>query len=117
MLSRDNAADTVIVGKTKQKGTFTRLPLRIAVKDALEDAESQSRTLFELGNLAEIYFAERVVLCEGKTDRRILPCVRALARRSSRRRACDLRFAWIMLGRSEGSASLAGDGHQGMCSC
>lgn len=73
MLSRENAADTVIVGKTKEQGTHTRLPLRIAVKGALEDAESQSRTLFELGNLAEIYFAERVVLCEGKTDRRILP--------------------------------------------
>lgn len=73
MLSRDNAADTVIVGKDKEQGTFTRTPLRVAVKAALEDAESQSRTLFELGNLAEIYFAERVVLCEGKTDRRILP--------------------------------------------
>lgn len=73
MLSRENAADTVIVNKCKDHGTNTRQPLRQAVASALQDAGSQSRTLFELGNIAEIYFAERVVLCEGKTDRRLLP--------------------------------------------
>lgn len=72
MLSRENAADTVIVGKTKEDGTTTLKPLRQAVHAALSDAESQSRALFELGNLADIYFSERVVLCEGKTDRRLL---------------------------------------------
>lgn len=39
----------------------------------MADAPSQSRILFELGNLAEIYFSDRVVLCEGKTDRRLIP--------------------------------------------
>ncbi len=73
MLNRENAADTVIVGKNKDEGTTTRKPLRQAVSAALEDAQSQSRTLFELGNLAEVYFSERIVLCEGKTDRRLLP--------------------------------------------
>lgn len=73
MLSRDNAADTVIVRKNKEDGSVTQRPLRHAVQAALSEAESQSRTLFELGNLAEIYFSERVVLCEGKTDRRLLP--------------------------------------------
>lgn len=73
MLSRENAADTVIVGKTAEAGTITQKPLRHAVEEALSNAESQSRTLFELGNLAEIYFASRVVICEGKTDGRLLP--------------------------------------------
>ena len=73
MLSRDNAADTVIVGKNTDDGVTVRKPLRQAVDEAIEEAESQSRTLFELSNLADIYFAERVVLCEGKTDRRLLP--------------------------------------------
>lgn len=73
MLSRENAADTVIVGRTAEAGVITQKPLRQAVQDALAGAESQSRTLFEMGNLADIYFADRVVLCEGKTDRRILP--------------------------------------------
>lgn len=73
MLSRDNAADTIIVGKTAKAGTTTQKPLRQAVDDAFSNGESQSRTLFELGSLAEIYFADQVVLCEGKTDRRLLP--------------------------------------------
>lgn len=73
MLSRDNAADTVVVGKTAEEGVETHKPLRQTVEEAIEGAESQSRALFELSNLAEIYFAERVVICEGKTDRRLLP--------------------------------------------
>lgn len=73
MLDRANAAHTVIVRKEPTAGARTRKPLQQAVRDALAEAESQSRVLFELGNIAEIYFAERVVLCEGKTDRRILP--------------------------------------------
>ena len=73
MLDRANAAHTVIVRKEPTTGARTRKPLQQAVRDALAEAESQSRVLFELGNIAEIYFAERVVLCEGKTDRRILP--------------------------------------------
>jgi len=73
MLDRANAAHTVIVRKEPAAGAVTRKPLQQAVKDALVEAESQSRVLFELGNVADIYFAERVVICEGKTDRRILP--------------------------------------------
>lgn len=73
MLNRDNAADTVIVRKEKELGVITHKPLRHAVNAALVDAAHQSRTLFELGNLADIYFSERVILCEGKTDRRLLP--------------------------------------------
>lgn len=73
MLSHDNAADTVIVGKTAESGVTVRKPLRQAVEEAIDGAKSQSRTLFELSNLTEIYFADRVVICEGKTDRRLLP--------------------------------------------
>ncbi|MHB9008547.1 MAG: ATP-dependent nuclease [Limisphaerales bacterium] len=73
MLDRANAANTVIVRKEQASGAVTRKPLKQAVQDALAGAESQSRALFELGNVAEVYFAERVVICEGKTDRRILP--------------------------------------------
>ena len=73
MLSRENAADAIIVGKDGATGVSAKIPLRQAVEKAVDNAQSQSRTLFELGNLAEIYFADRVVLCEGKTDRRLLP--------------------------------------------
>ena len=73
MLDRVNAAHTVIVKKAPGAGAETRKPLQQAVQDALSEAESQSRVLFELGNIAEIYFADSVVICEGKTDRRLLP--------------------------------------------
>lgn len=73
MLSRENAADTVIVSRSAEDGVTTKKPLRHVVQDAIAEAESQSRTLFELGNVTEIYFAKRVILCEGKTDLRLLP--------------------------------------------
>lgn len=73
MLNRVNAADTVIVGKNSEDGVTARKPLRHAVDEAIQGAKSQTRTLFALGNIADIYFAERVVLCEGKTDHRLLP--------------------------------------------
>lgn len=73
MLSRDNAQNTVIVGNSVDDGVTARKPLNQAVHEAIEGAESQSQTLFELGNLVDIYFADRIVLCEGKTDRRLLP--------------------------------------------
>ncbi len=73
MLCRDNTADTIIVRKSKEQGAFIQKPLRQAVYTSLTDAPAQSRTLFELSNLAEIYFSDRVILCEGKTDCRLLP--------------------------------------------
>jgi predicted ATP-dependent endonuclease of OLD family len=73
MLSRSNTADTIIFRKDKDEGIITNKPLRYAVETALAHAPSQSRVLFELGNLADIYFSDCVVLCEGITDRRLIP--------------------------------------------
>ena len=73
MLCRENAPDTINVRQSIGKGVVAPKPLRQAVTQALDNAQSQSRALFELGNLAEIYFSDTVVLCEGKTDRRLLP--------------------------------------------
>lgn len=73
MLSRDNAPNTIRVRNDPAIGVVTKKPMRQAVVQALDNAESQSRTLFQLGNVADIYFSEVVVLCEGKTDRRLLP--------------------------------------------
>lgn len=99
MLSRDNASNTVIVSKNHDHGVTTRKPLRQAVHDAIEDGESQSQTLFELGNLVDIYFAERVVLCEGKTEKRLLP----LAYERLFQRAPDLdHIAFVSVGSCTG---------------
>lgn len=101
MLSRDNAHNTVIVGNTPDEGVTARKPMSQAVRDAIAGAEAQSQTLFELGNLTEIYFAERVVLCEGKTDRRLLP----LAYEQLYRRSPDLdHIAFVSIGNCSGFA-------------
>lgn len=73
MLSRENAPDTVIVRRDKENDVVVKVPLREAVTLALEGAQAQSRTLFELSNVADIYFAEKIILCEGKTDQRLIP--------------------------------------------
>ena len=75
MVSRDNAPDTVIVRRSRENGSEVRVPMGAAVAQAMVEAQAQSRTLFELGNIAEIYFAEKVILCEGKTDQRLLPLI------------------------------------------
>ncbi|QHG65209.1 ATP-dependent nuclease [Pseudomonas putida] len=75
MVSRDNAPDTVIVRRSRENGSEVRVPMGAAVAHAMGEAQAQSRTLFELGNIAEIYFAEKVILCEGKTDQRLLPLI------------------------------------------
>jgi hypothetical protein len=72
MLSRVNAPNTIRVRNDPTNGVTTKKPMKQAVVQALNNAESQSRTLFQLGNLADIYFSDVVVLCEGKTDRRLL---------------------------------------------
>lgn len=73
MLSRENAPNTIRVRNDPTEGVKTRRPMKLAVEQALDNAQSQSRTLFQLGNVAEMYFSDSVVLCEGKTDRRLLP--------------------------------------------
>jgi hypothetical protein len=72
MLNRKRAPDTVIVSKQPGPGTIARHTLRKAAI-VLQDHQAQSDVLYELGNLSEIYFSELVVLCEGKTDRRLIP--------------------------------------------
>lgn len=74
MISRDNAPDTVIV-HLHQAGTAVKRPLREAVVQAVEAGPDQARTLFMLGNVADIYFSGKVILCEGKTDQRLLPLI------------------------------------------
>lgn len=72
MLSPEAAGATVLVGKNED-GTFARVPLKRAVENVLAGNPHQARVLFELESLSEIYFADRVVLCEGKTEQTLLP--------------------------------------------
>lgn len=68
-----NASTAVIVGKDDATGTFARPTLRAIVKREIENAPHQASALFSLSNASELLFAERVVIAEGKTERRLVP--------------------------------------------
>lgn len=74
MLHRDHAGNTVVVRKPEMAtGTTVRKPLASAVREAIAGAGHQTRVLFELGNAAEVFFSDRVLINEGKTEQRLLP--------------------------------------------
>ena len=74
MLHRDQARHTVIVRKPDPaKGTSVRKPLSVAVTEAIKEAPHQARLLFELGRASEVFFSDRALLAEGKTEGRLLP--------------------------------------------
>jgi predicted ATP-dependent endonuclease of OLD family len=74
LITRDSAPDTVIVRKNGAPlSTTARNPLRAAAIDAIDDAPHQSRMIFELGRASEVFFSDKVLLGEGKTEARLLP--------------------------------------------
>jgi len=74
MLHRDHAQHAVIVRKPDPvAGTSARTPLAAAVRAAIQDGGHASRVLFELSNAAQIFFSDRVLLNEGKTEQLLLP--------------------------------------------
>ena len=74
MLHRDHAPHAVIVRKPDHAtGTVARKPLAKAVEESIKDAGHQARMVFELGNAAQVFFSDRVLLNEGKTEQRLLP--------------------------------------------
>lgn len=75
MLDRTAAASTVVVSRGPDGASCVRKPLHKEVEMTLQDAEAQALILFELGNLAEIYFADVVAIVEGETDMRLLKVV------------------------------------------
>lgn len=74
LITRDSAPDTVIVRKNcTPLSTSARNPLRAAAITAIADAPHQSRMIFELGRASEVFFSDKVLLGEGKTEARLLP--------------------------------------------
>jgi putative ATP-dependent endonuclease of OLD family len=76
LITRDSAPNTVIVRKNGTPlSTSARNPLRAATVMAIDDAPHQSRMIFELGRASEVFFSDKVLLCEGKTEARLLPII------------------------------------------
>jgi len=86
LITRDSAPTAVIVRKFgSPSSTNARNPLVAAAAAAIHEASHQSRLIFELGRAAEVFFSDRVLLGEGKTEERILPAVYEALRGTSLR--------------------------------
>ena len=72
VLARD-AKNALLMTKRSGEGTKARPRLQHVVKQLVEDATHQLHHIFSLTNSAQVLFADRVVLAEGKTESRLLP--------------------------------------------
>lgn len=73
MVTADEVHNSLLVRKLDPIGTYTRIRLQEAIRNVVQDADHQIEHLFALGNSSQILFSDRVVLAEGKTERRLLP--------------------------------------------
>lgn len=80
MISRHDAANTLLIRRSAATGTRAYPRIKDAVSASIDAADHQSQTLFELSNATKILFSERVLLAEGKTEQMILPEIYATVR-------------------------------------
>jgi len=73
MIGEDDIPYASVIQKKKDEGTKVRTRVVEAVKDVIDDARSQRKTLFNLNNASRILFADRVLVMEGKAEKRLLP--------------------------------------------
>lgn len=73
MITPTDAPVTVLMTKTHAAGTVARKRLSDALNVVVPRADHQIGLLFELTNACQVFFADRVVLTEGKTELRLLP--------------------------------------------
>jgi putative ATP-dependent endonuclease of OLD family len=73
VIESEDVPDTLLIRKTKDRGTEARQTLRAAAQSAITDYPSQAQMLLSLSNSSRILFADRVILTEGKTEQRLIP--------------------------------------------
>jgi putative ATP-dependent endonuclease of OLD family len=75
MIGRQDVPATCIVRKRADQRTHVAKRLSSVVNNFVADPRSRVQTLMELKNSKEWLFADRVLLVEGKTERRVLPAL------------------------------------------
>jgi energy-coupling factor transporter ATP-binding protein EcfA2 len=73
MITPADASSALLMTKTSANGTQARPRLADALETAVPNAEHQIGLLFTLTHASQVFFADRVVLTEGKTELRLLP--------------------------------------------
>lgn len=75
MITPDHAEKALLVRKDSQRGTYARVRLRDAIHRVVPNAAHQMEQIFSLSHSTQVLFAEKVVLTEGKTERKLLPLI------------------------------------------
>ena len=73
MITEKDVANTILIRKNSTLGTHKRSSLKSAIPQVEQEAQHQLTLLFALSNSSNILFSERVVLTEGKTEKRLIP--------------------------------------------
>ena len=73
MIPSEDIKHTLLIRKDAGRGTYSRKRLINAVSDVIANAASQFELLFSLENANAILFSEKVLLTEGKTEKKLLP--------------------------------------------
>lgn len=73
MIAREDAENVVLIRRNAEQGTFARPTIASAIKGAIANADHQAETLFSLTHSTKIFFADSVLLAEGKTEKRLFP--------------------------------------------
>lgn len=83
LVSAGDAQYAVLVRKDLSRGTIARRRLLDAIQIVVPDSVHQMEQLFTLSNSSYLLFADRVILAEGKTEQRLLPCLYQAVRTKS----------------------------------
>jgi energy-coupling factor transporter ATP-binding protein EcfA2 len=75
LVGTTDAQHTLLIRKHVELGTYSRRRLSDAIQTIVPDSIHQMEQLFTLTNSSKVLFAERVILTEGKTEVRLLPCI------------------------------------------
>jgi len=72
LIAEDDIPYTNVVRKSTSGETEVRKRVAEAIEEVIEDKTSQRKLLFNLQNASRILFSDRVLLVEGKTERRLI---------------------------------------------
>lgn len=75
MVASHDARNALLMTKTAAEGTKVRPRMESVIQELVADPTHQLAQMFSLTNAAQVLFADKVVLTEGKTELRLLPFI------------------------------------------
>ncbi|HEL2965424.1 TPA: AAA family ATPase [Stenotrophomonas maltophilia] len=75
MILAKDAKNALLMTKKHPHGTKARPRLLSVIEQLVENPTHQMHQIFSLTNSSQVLFADKVVLAEGKTELRLLPCL------------------------------------------